>query len=207
MVMVALSQITTMEDLIRYYDNHDVSEEDIAIKATEIIAGYNSDFAQIAKYRNLMLEAMERIDRILPEIDEAIEALDDAEESEEWDMMTDNMFLEWESDDAMENAEYEVDDVNRHLFALKSFLHQIGESASHLQGSDFDHNFLDRMNEDMWGDFFGGADNLRKIVRGRSQMIDLDQQLSEMSDKFSSEAALAEEKMQEIMNKEWEKAS
>lgn len=204
--MVVLNQITSIENLIRYYDNHDVSEEDIAIKATEIIAKYNNNFAQIAQYRNLMVEAMERIDRIIPEIEEAIEAFDDAEDAEEWDMMTDDVFLDWESDDAMENAEYEVDDVNRHLFALKGFLHQIGESAAHLQGSDFDHNFLDRMHEDMWGDFFGGADNLRKIVRGRDQMIDLNQQLSIMYEKFGSEAQIAEEKMQEVMNDEWENA-
>ena len=71
--MVVLNDIITMKVLIKYYDNHDISEEVIADIAVTIISQYNNYFKQIAEYRGLMVQATEHINLVLVEIEKAIE--------------------------------------------------------------------------------------------------------------------------------------
>lgn len=207
-----LEECTTILELIEFYDenNEEASEDfddDIVMQAANIIGLNDKDFASTNEYRDLMADAFNRTEEILIEIDEAINALDVAEDMEEMDMMTENVFIDMESDEAMNDAQIEIQDVNNILGDYKNFLIAIGESATGLYGSDFDFGWDDMMNEAFFGDFWGGSMNLDKIEQARDHMIVLQTKVDSLLDRFDNNYNETVVQIQERVDLEWDKAT
>ena len=184
-----------------FYDsfNNEVMEQ-----AVNIIAADDEDFSQTVEYYAMMTEAVEFSNEVIDEINEALEALDEAEDAEELDMYTDSSWLDMESDEANAEAADEVQDVNNILHSYREFLTQIGEAAEGLDGSDFDFTWGDMMNEDFFGDFWGGGDMLNKISQGQNQMTDLHDKIKQLFDSFAESLGVADKEIEARLEKEWE---
>ncbi len=205
-----LEECTTIPELIEFYnENSDDSDEefddDVVLQAAHIISQEDDEFASVNEYRDLMVEAFNRTEEVLNEIGEAIEALEIAEDVEEMDMMTENIFIDMESDEAMEDAQIEVQDVNDFLTEYKIFLKEIGESAVGLYGSDFEFTWGDMMNESFFGDFWGSSMNLDKIEQALQQMLNLNERINTLLEQFDDNYNETVEQIQARVNEEWDK--
>ena len=178
--------------------------ESIMKQAVNLIAADDEDFAQTVEYQSMMTQAVEYTEEVLREIDEALDALDNAESSEEWDMMTDSAWADMESDQANAEAADEVADVTNILLGYRTFLSSMGESAQGLHEVDFDFTWGDMMNENFFGDFWGGSDMLNKIARGQDQMADLRDKIVQLFESFAADGDKAYDEIQARINEEWD---
>ncbi len=201
------AEIETTDGL---FDNVGVFQEtfnnDVMEHAISIIAAGDEDFAQTVEFQTMMTEAVGYTEDVLREVDEALVALAEAEDAEEWDMMTDSGYADMESDMANEDAANEVADVTNILGAYRIFLNEMGESAADLHGSDFDFTFGDMMSEDFFGDFWGGSAMLDKIARGQDQMNDLRFKIGQLFDSFATDCDNASNQIEARLNEEWDNA-
>lgn len=180
--------------------------DDVMERAVNIIASSDEDFAETVEYQTMMSEAVEYTEDVLREINEALEALEAAGDAEEWDMVTDSVWLDMESDVANQDAADEVQDVTNILVGYREFLTGIGEAAHGLHGSDFDFTWGDMMNESFFGDFWGGGDMLNKIAQGQNQMIDLRNKIVQLSESFAKDCDDADKEIEARLNEEWDNA-
>lgn len=151
------------------------------------IASSDPVFQSKIDYANLMHEAHGRTLDVIQEANEAVEALERAVDAETWDQWTNDSFNEVRSDWAMGDAEREVQDVNLVLVPYKEFLTQIGENAQGLYGSDYEFTWGDMMNDDFFGDFWGGEANIEKLEDGMADIDSLLERLATLEQKFASE--------------------
>lgn len=207
-----LEDCTTFPELMEFYNENSENapedfDDEVVAHAAYIIGLEDSEFATVNEYRDLMVDAFNRTEEVLVEINEAIEALENAEDAEQADMLTEDIFIDMESDEAMEDAQLEVQDVNDFLVDYKAFLKSIGESATGLYGSDFEFTWGDMMNESFFGDFWGSSMNLDKIDQALQQMIDLHGRIDTLLEQFDDNYNETVEQIQERFDAEWEKHS
>ena len=207
---LTLDSCMTVKEVIELYEDTDGDDEfngDVVLRIAEIVSAGDEELSDSLEYRDLMIQASLYCDTLLVEITEALSALEEAYSAEEWDQMTDSLYADWESDEAMSDAAAEVDDVNVLLREFKGFLHDIGESVAGLYGSDFDFGWDSNMNEAFFGDFWGTEMNMDKISQAHAQMAHLMEKVTQLGIRFDNNMDEADRYIQQRVDEEWAKCT
>jgi len=202
-----LDECATIEQVAEFYETNTGDEDfdtDVVYRMAEISAETDENLDNSLSYRNMMIGADEYCEQLIGEINEAIAALDEAYDAEQWDQLTDDIFTDWESDEAMSDAAAEIDDVNNLLHDFKGYLNDIGESVTGLYGSDFDFGFGDMMNESFFGDFWGTEMNMNKIQQSQDEMVLLLNRIINAQEKFVDNLDDIETEIQDHVNGVWD---